>query len=142
MSDQATIRLLATLILGSLGFGVWRILGQSILNRARNKATENGNLPAGFIPGLPGLLVFSSPECLTCVDAQKPAVHNLADRLGKAIQILDVDVTAQPELADRYGVLSLPTIVVLDRTGLPQKVNHGFVPSSELHRQLAPYLIA
>jgi thioredoxin-related protein len=62
--------------------------------------------------------------------------------MGKAIQILDIDVSTQPELAERYGVLSLPTIFVLDRTGAPMKVNHGFVASGELQRQLAPYLIA
>jgi hypothetical protein len=142
MLDQLLLRLLAAVVIAGLGWGFWKLLGQVVLNRARTKATGTGGFPAGFVPGHPGLLVFSSPDCRTCESAQKPAVRSLADRLGTAIQILDVDVTTQPELAERYGVLSLPTIFVLDRTGAPRKVNHGFVASGELQRQLAPYLIA
>ncbi len=142
MFDQTSIRLFATVIITGLGWLVWRHMGYQALGKARVQAGVNGRFPAGFVPGLPGLLVFGSPVCRTCVSAQKPAVRSLVDRLGKAIQILEVDVTTQPELAERYGVLSLPTIFVLDRTGSPQKVNHGFVPSGELHRQLEPYLIA
>jgi hypothetical protein len=142
MINQTLIRLLATVIIGGLGWLVWKRIGQQVLGKARSQSSGSGKLPSGFVPGLPGLLVFGSPDCRTCVGAQKPALRNLAAKLGKAIQILDVDVTTQPELAERYGVLSLPTIFILDRTGLPQKVNHGFVPSAELHGQLAPYLIA
>jgi hypothetical protein len=142
MSDQTTLRILAALTIAGLGWLVWKLVDHTILGRARSGLSGSSRLPAGFIPGLPGLLVFGSPDCRTCVSAQKPAVRILADRLGKEIQILDVDVTSQPELAESYGVLSLPTIFILDRTGAPRKVNHGFVASGELHRQLAPYLIA
>lgn len=142
MSDQTMVRIAATLVIAGLGWTVWNLAARRILRKARLAVPGSGIHPAGFVPGLPGLLVFGSPGCRTCAGAQKPAVRSLADRLGKAIQILEVDVTTQPELAERYGVLSLPTIFVLDRTGSPQRVNHGFVPSGELHRQLEPYLIA
>ena len=142
MVEQTVFRVLAAAILAVLGWAGWKLLDRYVLGRARSEASASAGLPSGFVPGLPGLLVFGSPECRTCVSAQKPAVRSLADRLGPVVQILDVDVTVQPELAERYGVLSLPTIFVLDRTGSPRKVNHGFVASAELQRQLAPYLIA
>lgn len=142
MFDQTTVRLLAAVIFAGLGWGLWKLIGQSVLGKARSTASGGGQFPEGFVPGLPGLLVFGSPDCRTCVNAQKPAIRSLAERLGDSVQILDVDVTTRPELAEQYGVMSLPTIFILDRTGLPQKVNHGFIPSGELHRQLAPYLIA
>ena len=142
MYGQMTFRILVAVVLATLGWAGWKLLSRHILGRARAGASGSEGLPSGFVPGLPGLLVFGSPDCRTCVSAQKPAVRSLADRMGKAIQILDIDVSTQPELAERYGVLSLPTIFVLDRSGAPMKVNHGFVASGELQRQLAPYLIA
>jgi hypothetical protein len=142
MFDQPTLRILATVTMAGLGWLVWKLVDRSVLGRAGSRPPLDNILPGDFVPGLPGLLVFGSPDCRTCVSAQKPAVHSLANRLGKAIQILDVDVTTRPELAESYGVLSLPTIFVLDRNGAPRKVNHGFVAAGELHRQLAPYLIA
>ena len=142
MVEHTLFRVLAAAILAVLGWASWKLLGRYVLGRARSEASDGAGLPAGFVPGLPGLLVFGSPECRTCVSAQKPAVRTLAERLGSSVQIFDVDVTSQPELAERYGVLSLPTIFVLDQTGSPRKVNHGFVASGELQRQLAPYLIA
>jgi hypothetical protein len=142
MFEETIIRVLAASILAALGWGFWKLLGHLVLGRARAGSAGKGSLPAGFVPGLPGLLVFGSPDCRTCVSAQKPAVRRLADSLGPSVQILDVDVTIHPELAERYGVLSLPTTFILDHTGSPRKVNHGFVASAELQRQLAPYLIA
>lgn len=140
--SEVPVRILVAVILVALGWLGWKLVGHYVLGRARAGSSGRAELPAGFVPGLPGLLVFGSPDCHTCTSAQKPAVRSLSARLGEAIQILDVDVTINPELAERYGVLSLPTIFVLDRTGSPRKVNHGFVASNELQRQLAPYLIA
>jgi hypothetical protein len=142
MYEQVTFRILAAAVLAGLGWAGWKLLSRHVLGKARTGAAGSAGLPSGFVPGVPGLLVFGSPECRTCVSAQKPAVRSLAERLGSAVQILDVDVSTQPELAERYGVLSLPTIFVLDRAGSPRQVNHGFVAAGELQRQLAPYLIA
>ena len=97
-------------------------------------------MPEGFEAGKPALLVFGSPHCAPCVHAQRPAVSRLGQDLGDAIQTIEIDVTKSPEIAELYGVVSLPTVFVFDASGAPRRVNHGFVSTEEMRRQIEPFL--
>jgi thioredoxin-like negative regulator of GroEL len=50
--------------------------------------------------------------------------------------VREVDVAAEPTLAQRFKVMSLPTTVVLDADGRARAVNAGFAPAPVLQRQL------
>jgi thioredoxin 1 len=48
-----------------------------------------------------------------------------------------VDAVAQADLADFYGVMTLPTTVVLDRQRRPVAINYGLTQLSKLRQQIA-----
>jgi len=129
------------LLLAALCIGVWKLVGLAVMTRARRALGEGGGVPEGFVRGRPGLLVFGSPNCAPCVHAQKPAANRLEKDFEGAIQVIEIDVTQRPGIADLYGVVSLPTVFVFDSAGSPRRVNHGLVSYDELRRQISPFLL-
>lgn len=60
----------------------------------------------------PVAVLFSAVWCGPCRHFS-PTVERVGAELGDAIALVKVDVDASPELAARYGVRSVPTLVVL-----------------------------
>jgi hypothetical protein len=142
MFNQSIVRMVIALAIIAVSFLAWRIINQRSLRAAGASGKESDTLPEGFVPGKPGVLSFGSPDCRSCVYAQKPALRKLSGELGESVQILEFDVTQRPELAKRYGILSIPTLLIVDADGAARRMNHGFVASAELRKQLSPYLSA
>jgi thiol-disulfide isomerase/thioredoxin len=140
MLTGVVVRAILALILGAASFAAWKLLGRAVLARARRASDGSRGAPEGFVLGRPGLLVFGSPHCAPCVHAQKPAAHRLEREFDGAIQVIEVDVTERPGVAERYGIVSLPTVFVFDAAGAPRRVNHGLVSTEELRRQISPFL--
>lgn len=69
--------------------------------------------------GTPTLVQFYSNACGACLLA-KPAFDRIERDLGDRVQFVRLSVVegAGRELAVRYGVRSLPTLIVLDGNGL------------------------
>lgn len=87
--------------------------------------------------GRPAVVVFSTPGCAACRTAQKPALASLEHRTAGGVRVLEVDAAAQPEMAQAFGVLTVPATAVLDRTGRVAALNHGFAPADRLADQLS-----
>lgn len=62
------------------------------------------------------LLQFSTEVCAPCVSA-RAVLGDLADSRDGVAHI-DLDVTHEPGLAGRFGVMQTPTILVLDAKGV------------------------
>lgn len=116
-------------LLGWLGYRLF-----SSLQLKRNQGSSLG-LP-GYQPGVATILYFTTPTCAPCRTIQKPALATIRERYGRAVDILQIDATSQPELADQWGVLSVPTTFVIDQTGQPRGVNHGVTRADKLQAQL------
>jgi thiol-disulfide isomerase/thioredoxin len=86
--------------------------------------------------GVPGILYFTTPDCTVCITTQRPALNRLQQEMGNNVQIVEVDASAQPELANYWGVLSVPTTFIIDGGGQPRHINHGVTNQSKLRRQL------
>jgi thioredoxin-like negative regulator of GroEL len=87
--------------------------------------------------GRPTLVTFSTPSCAACHQAQTPAVRLVEDQLGSAaLRIIDVDAARRPDVARAFGVLTVPSTVVLAAAGGIIAVNQGFAPSQMLVEQL------
>jgi|SRR5579859_3499425 len=135
-ATQLIVRLaiaVAISLLGIAAFWGWnrfqlRRLGGSRGDKLRGLETMQN--------GVPGILYFTTPDCQVCISTQKPALQRLQAELGARLQIVEVDATVQPELADYWGVLSVPTTFIIDQSGQPRHINHGMTSQDKLRRQI------
>ena len=139
-----TQRLLLTAALILLGTGLF-VLGRGTHLRVlgRRLARLDWRIApglAGFQPGQPALLYFSTPHCVPCRTVLKPAVRQLTREMENRFQVLEVDAELQPEAARYWQILSVPTIFVLDPRGKPRHVHYGVVSPELLRTQLADWL--
>ena len=84
------------------------------------------------------LIAFSTPSCAACHQAQSPAIDLVREQLGDdALRVIRVDAASQPRAARAFGILTVPSTVVVDAGGQHiVAVNQGFAPSARLVQQL------
>lgn len=118
-------------------FGGAAVLAYILYNRLALKRAESkvGRFE-GYHPGLPALVYFSTPSCTPCRTVQRPIIERLKASLGEWLQVIEIDASKHPEVAREWGVVSVPTTFVIDRSGRPRYVNHGIVPAEKLIQQL------
>ena len=132
MLTEILIRDLWALLIAGAGIGVYWVTNQVILARARGKRLGLESIR----PGVPAILYFTTPACAPCKTLQRPALARLKDRLGDGLQVIEVDASARPDLADYWGVLSVPTTFIIDRRGRPRRINHGVASAEKLFKQI------
>ncbi|HEU5058150.1 MAG TPA: thioredoxin TrxC [Kofleriaceae bacterium] len=84
---------------------------------------------------LPVLADFWAPWCGPC-HAVAPALEQIAARRASRLKVVKVNVDENQELAGRFGVRSIPTMVVL-RGGREVDRMVGALPAAEIERRLA-----
>jgi thioredoxin-like negative regulator of GroEL len=125
-------RILIALAIAALGLAVYWLAAQWTLRRAQNKrlGLESAS------PGLPTILYFTTPTCVPCRTMQGPTLESVAKAHDGDLQVIKIDAQERPEVADHWGVLSVPTIFVLDRRGKPRFFNAGVTRAEKLEQQL------
>lgn len=121
----------ALLITGFLITGYW-LVNRVLLARLRRKPLGLEHLR----PGVPAILYFTTPDCIPCKTMQRPALARLQENLGEAVQLIEVDAADRPEMADYWGVLSVPTTFIIDAHGQARRVNHGVASADKLKSQI------
>ncbi len=129
-------RALLALVIICAGCALFWLLNRVILYRAQKNAAP-GEVQ-GLFPqrGVPSILYFTTPDCVACKTIQRPALQRLKERLGDHLQVVEIDAQERPDLASRWGVLSVPTTFVIDETGQLRHVNHGATRAEKLLEQL------
>lgn len=70
----------------------------------------------------PVLVDFWAPWCAPC-RVQSPIVESLAKELaGKPVKIGKLNVDENPETAQRYGIMSIPTIMIFKKGKVVQQM--------------------
>ena len=87
---------------------------------------------------VPVIVDFWAPWCKPC-DAIEPHLAGLAADWDQRVRLVRVNVDEEAGLSGRYGVLSLPT-VILFAGGEPKATVYGAQPRSRFERAFRPYL--
>ncbi|MCW5877255.1 MAG: thioredoxin family protein [Anaerolineales bacterium] len=131
MPDLLWRTLLAAVIIAA-GWAALRVLTRQAARRGAAQLSELR--PAG--PAGKVLVYFTTPACIPCKTIQRPAIQGAKQSLGAELEVIEIDAQAQPELASRWGVLSVPTTYLFNRQGEMKHANYGVVRLEKLLEQL------
>ena len=87
---------------------------------------------------VPVIVDFWAPWCRPC-DAIEPHLVELAGEWGERVRLVRVNVDEEAGLSARYGVLSLPT-VILFAEGSPKATVYGAQSRSQYERAFADFI--
>ena len=82
----------------------------------------------------PVLVDFWAPWCRPCLMIA-PVLDELAGEYDGKLSIVRMDVDQNPKAATKYGVMSIPTLLIF-KQGKPISHMVGFRPKAELKRNL------
>ena len=97
------------------------------LREAAPAATDQASLPR--------IVYFTTTTCVVCKAQQEPAIAAVLRHAGE-VTVERHDAVAERELADEYGVLTVPTTAVYGGNGQLVAVNRGFAPAALLLAQV------
>lgn len=81
------------------------------------------------------VLKFYSPCCGQCKVVSKEFNNNPIN-----VPIEDIDITEKPEIADKYNVKGLPTIILLNDKEEIIETWHGIIKSEVINTKIKEYL--
>jgi len=129
-------RIVILIVLAGLGLIAYRLTLRHQFARAAAAAAGMDPLLSGALPGVPTIVYFTTPDCAPCRLQQTPTLNRLQTELGDRMRVIRVDATEDPDAADRWGVMTVPTLFLLDGSGQPRGVHNGVVGEAQLRRQV------
>ncbi len=127
------LALLALLSLAAVGLWRWR---------TQRRAVALSRLPAPDclrdldLRPVPAVIYFTTPTCSQCRLQQTPILQRLSAEWGDDVHLCKVDAVAYEELARYFGILTVPSTVVLDATLRTVAINHGLATAEQLRAQV------
>jgi thioredoxin-like negative regulator of GroEL len=106
------------------------------LSARRVAAVMSAKTLGASLAGMPRVLAFSGPGCAACRTQRRILDAVVADWNG-TVEVAYVDAVAERELAQRFGVMVVPTTVVAGPDGRIVGINGGLVDADRLRAQLA-----
>lgn len=132
MNSDILLRFGSAVVIIFFGLGIYWLFNQRLLSRAR----ENVNSLPFPLPQKPTIVYFTTPDCAPCKTVQRPALSKLLTLTDGGVEVIEIDATQQPDLAQKWGVMSVPTTFLLDAHGEARYVNNGVTRVEKLMEQL------
>lgn len=82
----------------------------------------------------PVLVDFWAGWCAPC-KMLRPVVEQLQAEYGERVSIVELDVDANPNVASKFSVLSIPTLILF-RNGQPAQRIVGYQPKASLKQKI------
>ena len=132
MSSDIPLRFILAIVIIGLGAAAYWFVNHRLLVRAKN------NVFTLFekLPNKPVIVYFTTPDCVPCKTVQRPALDHIRNLLGEKLQVIEIDASERPDLAKRWGVMSVPTTFLLDARGEARYVNNGVARAEKLMEQI------
>ena len=134
--EDLPVRILIATALAAVGVIAYRLWHAAQLRQVRGTDPTTPGL-TNWRSGRPAIVYFTTPDCAPCRTTQRPTLRRLEAELDGAVQVIEIDATERRDVADHWGVLSVPTTFVLGEDGRPRHVNIGVTGYDRLKRQLA-----
>ncbi len=131
-----TARLLILLLFVLACTGGWLMLRAWLhwrFVRIAAKSTSESNEDSGVVA--PALLYFTTDDCAQCRFQQSPILQRLAE--VTSVPIVKIDALADREIAHKYGILTVPSTVLLNAERVPVAINHGVAHLEKLRMQVS-----
>jgi thiol-disulfide isomerase/thioredoxin len=132
MSTDILLRFGLALGIIALGLSAYWLNNQRLLVRAQNNVLAL----FGTLPNKPVIVYFTTPDCAPCKTIQRPALNKLSSLMGDKLEVIEIDAIQRPDLAERWGVMSVPTTFLLNARGEARYVNNGVARVEKLMEQL------
>ncbi len=132
MSTDILLRFGLALGIIAVGLFAYWLMNQRLLARAQNNVLGL----FGTLPDKPVIVYFTTPDCVPCKTIQRPALNKLSSLMGDKLEVIEIDAIQRPDLAERWGVMSVPTTFLLNARGEARYVNNGVARVEKLMEQL------
>lgn len=119
-------RILITLALFLLGMIAYILLRNWQMYRAGQVTATSGRS---------GVIYFRSDYCAPCI-TQGRFLQELQEKFGERIEVEKINADLEKDTAARYGVFTLPTTLIVDKTGKVRYANYGLADIHKLSHQL------